>query len=48
MELLSMPHSTSGSFPFTEQEWEQTPPVVQAYLHIIHQEMSQLRERVEH
>ena len=33
MALLSEPNRTSGSFPFTEQDWEQTPPAVQAYLH---------------
>ena len=34
-------------FPFTEPEWEQTPPAVQAYLHTLRHEMGQLQERVE-
>ena len=47
MERLPEPDSTRWSFPFTEQDWEQTPPAVQAYLHPLHDEMGQLRERVE-
>jgi transposase len=35
------------SLPFTEQDWEQTPPAVQAYLHTLRDEMRQLQERVE-
>ena len=35
------------SFPFTENDWEQTPPAVQAYLHTLRDEMGQLQERVE-
>jgi len=33
--------------PFSEQDWEQTPPAVQAYLHTLRHEMGQLQERVE-
>lgn len=35
------------SSPFTEQEWEQTPPAVQAYVQTLRHEMGQLQERVE-
>jgi transposase len=38
---------TVWPFPFTEQDWEQTPPAVQAYLHTLRHEMGQLQERVE-
>jgi transposase len=38
---------TVGSFPFTEQDWAQTPPAVQAYVSTLHDEMSQLHEQVE-
>ena len=33
-------------FPFTPQDWEQTPPAVQAYLHTVHDALGQLQERV--
>jgi len=47
MELLPELNPTSWPFPFTEQDWEQTPPAVQAYLHTLHAEMDPLQERVE-
>jgi transposase len=47
MEPLPEPTSTVWPFPFTEQDWEQTPPAVQAYLHTLRAEMGQLQERVE-
>jgi transposase len=47
MELLSEPTGTSWSFPFTERDWEQTPPAVQAYLHTLRHEVGQLQDRVE-
>jgi transposase len=34
-------------FPFTPQDWEQTPPAVQAYLHTVHEALRQLQERVD-
>jgi hypothetical protein len=37
---------TVGSFPFTEQDWDQTPPAVQGYVSTLHDEMSQLHEQV--
>jgi hypothetical protein len=36
MEPLSEPTNTIWSFPFTPQDWAQTPPAVQAYLHTVH------------
>ena len=33
MELLPEPNSPHRSIPFTEQDWEQTPLAVRAYLH---------------
>ena len=47
MEPLPEPNSTSWPFPFTAQDWQQTPPAVQAYLHTLRDEMGQLQERVE-
>lgn len=47
MELLPEPDSTHWPFPFTESDWEQTPPAVQAYLYTLRHEMGQLHERVE-
>ena len=47
MEPQSAPHNTVWSFPFTPQDWEHTPPAVQAYVHTLHDELTQLRARVE-
>jgi hypothetical protein len=33
---------TVESFPFSEHDWAQTPPVVQAYVSTLQDEMSQL------
>ena len=38
---------TVWPFPFTPQDWEQTPPAVQAYLHTVHDALGQLQERVD-
>ena len=46
MEPRSEPH-TIWAFPFTPQDWEQTPPAVQAYLRTVHDALGQLQERVE-
>ena len=34
-------------FPFTQADWAQTPPAVQAYIAALHQELAQLTQRVE-
>jgi hypothetical protein len=47
LEPLLEPNATLWPFPFTEQDWQQTPPAVQAYLHTLHYEMGQLHEQVE-
>src|SRR5215468_12435472 len=47
MESRSVLANTAWPFPFTPQDWEQTPPAVQAYVHTLHNELTQLRERVE-
>src|SRR5262245_66500303 len=47
MELLTAPMSTAWPFPFTPQDWEQTPPAVQAYVHTLRDELTQLRARVD-
>src|SRR5215831_10811831 len=47
MEPQSAPHNTVWSFPFTPQDWEHTPPAVQAYVHALHDELTQLRKRVD-
>src|SRR5215467_8698486 len=43
MEPQSTPHNTVWSFPFTPQDWEHTPTAVQAYVHTLHNELTQLR-----
>ena len=35
MEPLPEPANTGWPFPFTPQDWEQTPPAVQAYLRTV-------------
>src|SRR5262245_46784979 len=47
MEPQSAPHNTMWSFPFTPQDWEHTPTAVQAYVHTLHDELTQLRARAE-
>src|SRR5262245_27963383 len=47
MELLTEPMSTAWPFPFTPQDWAQTPPAVQAYVHTLRDELTQLRVRVD-
>src|SRR5262245_66451059 len=47
MEPQSAPHNTMRSFPFPPQDWEHTPTAVQAYVHTLHDELTQLRARGE-
>ena len=47
MEPLSEPTNTVWSFPFTPQDWEQTPLAVQAYVRTLCDEVAQLHDRVE-
>src|SRR5262249_53283679 len=47
MESRSERTHTVWPLPFTPQDWAQTPPAVQVYVHTLHNELPQLRERVE-
>src|SRR5262249_54418296 len=47
MEPRSEPANTVWPFPFTPQDWAQTPPAVQAYLRTVRDELGQLHDRVE-
>src|SRR5262249_5102338 len=47
MEALSEPVTTVWPFPFTSQDWEQTPRAVQAYVRTLRNEVAQLQDRVE-
>src|SRR5215475_8185672 len=47
MASLSEPTNTVWSFPFMPQDWEQTPPAVQAYVRTLRNEVAQLHDRVE-
>jgi transposase len=47
MEPRLEPTHTVWPFPFTPQDWEQTPPAVQAYLHTVPDALRQLQERVD-
>ena len=39
--------TTAWPFPFTQADWEQTPPAVQAYIAALHQELAELKQRIE-
>jgi transposase len=47
MEPWSEPAHTVWPFPFVPQDWEHTPTAVQAYVRTLHDEITQLHERVE-
>lgn len=47
MELLSESSHTVWSFPFTPEDWTQTPLAVQAYVRTLHDEVAQLQARLE-
>jgi transposase len=47
MEPRSESANTVWPFPFTSQEWEQTPPAVQVYLRTMRDELGLLHNRVE-
>ena len=47
MEPRSELPNTVWPFPFTPQDWEQTPPAVQAYVRTLSDEVAQLHDRVE-
>lgn len=47
MELPTEPMHTAWPFPFVPQDWEHTPTAVQAYVHTLQDELTQLRARVE-
>src|SRR5262245_47194001 len=47
MEPLPESANPRWPFPFVPQDWENTPLAVQAYVYTLHNELTQLRERVE-
>jgi len=47
MEPLTEAPRTLWPFPFVPQDWERTPAPVQSYVRSLHDELTQLRERVE-
>ena len=47
MEPRSEPANPGWSFPFPPQDWEQTPPAVQAYVRALRDEVQQLHDSVE-
>src|SRR6516162_7169420 len=47
MEALADPTNPLWPFPFTPQDWAQTPLAVQAYVHTLRDEVAQLHNRVE-
>src|SRR5262247_1309712 len=47
MEPRSEPANTVWPFPFTPQDWEQTPLAVQTYVHTLQDELTQLRGHVD-
>src|SRR5215468_10477922 len=47
MEALADSTNPLWPFPFTPQDWAQTPLAVQAYVHTLRDEVKQLRDGVE-
>ena len=47
MDQPSAPDSATWPFPFSQQDWEQTPLAVQAYVQSLHDELTRLHEHVE-
>src|SRR5919199_5097194 len=47
MEALADPTNPRWPFPFTPQDWAQTPLAVQAYVHTLRDEVKQLHDGVE-
>src|SRR5215467_9330629 len=47
MEPLPESVNPDWPLPFVPQDWEHTPTAVQAYVHTLHDELTQLRARVE-
>src|SRR5262244_353084 len=47
MEPRSEPTNPLWSFPFTPQDWEQTPPAVQAYVRTLSDAVAQQHDRME-
>ena len=47
MEPLPESVNPGWPLPFVPQDWDHTPAAVQAYVHILHDELTRLRERVE-
>ena len=47
MEPLSEPANPLWSFPFTPEDWAQTPCAVQAYVRTLHDEVARLQARLE-
>ena len=47
MEPLPESAHPSWPFPFVPQDWEHTPAAVQAYVHTLQDDLTQLRARVE-
>ena len=47
MAQLLPPDNAAWPFPFPRQDWEQTPPAVQAYLRTVCNALRQLQERVD-
>lgn len=44
MDQPSAPDSATWPFPFSQQDWEQTPPAVQAYLRTVQHDRAQLQD----
>ena len=47
MEPLLESAHPGWPFPFVPQDWEHTPTAVQAYVHTLQNELTQLRARVD-
>ena len=44
MDQPIAPDSAAWPFPFAQQEWERTPPAVQAYVRTVQHDLAQLQD----
>jgi transposase len=47
MDPRQTPDTTRWPYPFSQHDWDQTPPAVQAYLRILQDELTQSKNHVE-
>ncbi len=47
MDPRQIPDTTPWPYPFSQHDWDQTPPAVQAYLRTLQDELTQCKSHAE-